>query len=82
MSATLTSRQAEFLSLIAQGMHRAQIAEHCFVSPTTVSTTLSFARQRLEAKTLAHAVAIAIRHDLLVLGPDGIAFVANDSPAP
>ena len=82
MSAALTSRQLEFLSLTAQGMQRTQIAKHCFVAPATVSTTLALTRQRLGARTLPQAIAIAIRSDLLVLGPDGITFVANDSLAP
>ena len=81
MKVELTSRQTEFLALIAQGMQRNQIAECCFCAPATVSKTLDNARGRLGAKTLPEAVAMAISSDLLVLGADGIAFAPNDSLA-
>ena len=53
----LTPRQEQFLSLVAEGKTRAQIADACDVSPWTVKSTLDEARQRLGARNLSQAVA-------------------------
>ena len=77
----LTNRQLEFLSLSAQGMRYSQIAAICFVQPDTVTKALDGARERLGARTLPQAVAIAITMDLLVLGANGIASAPNEVAA-
>lgn len=63
----LTPRQLEFLALVAQGMQRQEIAVRCYVVPKTVADTLDAARMRLGARTLAHAVAIAMNLELIVV---------------
>lgn len=57
----LTPRQAEVLALIAAGKTPKEIAKQLFVSPHTVKSTMDAVRQRLKAKSTAHAVALALR---------------------
>lgn len=58
---TLSGREQEVIQLLATGLNGEQIAERLVLSPETVKTHVRNAMQRLEAKTRAHAVALAIR---------------------
>lgn len=78
MSVSLTIRQLEFLSLSARGMQRPEIAACCFVAVSTVKQTLDEARDRLGARTLPQAVAIAIAFELLAVDGAGFAYPASD----
>lgn len=67
----LTPRQLEILSLAGNGKRGPEIAEELFISPRTVEHTLESARERLQAKTNAQAVARAVVTEQLILGSDG-----------
>lgn len=53
----LTPRERQTLSLVAEGLTRAEIAERLGLQQSTVRTHLEHARARFEAHTLAEAVA-------------------------
>jgi DNA-binding NarL/FixJ family response regulator len=57
---TLSGREQEVVELLADGLNGEQIAERLVLSPETVKTHVRNAMQRLDARTRAHAVAIAI----------------------
>ena len=65
--ATLVLRSCEvaFLADSAEGLTFGEIARKRGVSADTVKTRLKKARRRLGAKNTAHAVAIALRGDVL-----------------
>lgn len=75
----LSRRQVEFLALAARGMNRDQIASACCVSPWTVKDYLAAARETLDARNTAHAVAKSVALGLIVLDADGHASVAASS---
>lgn len=57
----LTAREAEILALVADGLESRQIAGELFVSPDTVRTHVANVLTKLNARTRAQAVAIAVR---------------------
>ena len=64
-SAVLSPRQRTALTLTAVGMTGPKAAEAMDVSHETVKSHLKEARHRLGASTVAHAVAIALRQELI-----------------
>ena len=58
---SLSAREKEVLSLLAQGLTGVEIAERLYLSPETVRTHVRNAMEKLEANTRVHAVAIALR---------------------
>ena len=66
----LSSREVAFLADSADGLTFDQIARKHGVSAETVKTRLTKARQRLGAKNTAHAVAIALRGNVLPRRPN------------
>jgi len=56
----LTDREREIMTLVASGLHGADIAEELFLSPETVKSHVHNAMGKLGAHTRAHAVAIAL----------------------
>ena len=56
----LTDREREIMSLVASGLHSADIAERLFLSPETIKSHVRNAMGKLGAHTRAHAVAIAL----------------------
>ena len=61
----LTSREIEYLSLIALGYHNPQIAEILEVSYYTVKKTLELIFNKLNASDRASAVSIGYIHQIL-----------------
>ena len=61
----LTAREAEILHLIAEGLSNKQIATRLYLSVETVKSHAAAIHRKLGASSRAHAVAIALRHDLL-----------------
>lgn len=57
----LTPREREILHLVAQGLTGEAIAKRLFIAPETVRTHLRNSSTKLEARTRAHAIAIALR---------------------
>ena len=62
---SLSSRQREVLALVAQGATDSEIAQQLCLSVDTVAWHVKEIRCRLDARSRAHAVALAMRHDLL-----------------
>ena len=61
----LTPREREVLGLLAEGMTSAEAAAHLGLSTETVETHVRRALRKLGARSRTHAVALAIRLDLL-----------------
>jgi two-component system nitrate/nitrite response regulator NarL len=61
----LTDREQEVLSLTAEGLTAPQIGERLYLSPTTVTTHLQNAYEKLGVSDRAAAVAEAMRRRLL-----------------
>jgi DNA-binding NarL/FixJ family response regulator len=57
----LSEIEKEILSLYARGMSRAEIARHTRLSANTVGHYLTTAKDKLHARSLAHAVYILSR---------------------
>jgi DNA-binding CsgD family transcriptional regulator len=65
LSAALTPRQRTALTLTAIGMTGPEAAEAMDISHQTIKGYLKDARRRLGASTVAHAVAIALRDEII-----------------
>ena len=63
---SLSNRQKEVLALVAQGATDSEIAQQLCLSVDTVSWHVKEIRCRLDAQSRAHAVALAMRYDLLL----------------
>ena len=61
----LSCREREILSLVAEGATDNEIAHQLSLSRETVSWYMKQIRGRLDARSRAHAVALALRSDLL-----------------
>ncbi len=61
----LTDRQREILTLVADGVCRQQIAATLHISLETVKSHLKAIRLRLGATNNAHAVASAMRRNMI-----------------
>jgi DNA-binding CsgD family transcriptional regulator len=61
----LSPREREILSMLAGGNTVAEIATDLYLSPFTVRTHVRNAKDKLQARTTAHAVAIALDEDAL-----------------
>lgn len=61
----LTEREREVLTLVAEGLSRAEIALRLHLSPATVKTHLGHAFEKLGVSDRASAVAAAIRRGLI-----------------
>jgi DNA-binding NarL/FixJ family response regulator len=61
----LTKRELEVLQLIADGEPNREIAQQLYVGEETVKPHVRNILARLQARSRAHAVAIALRHGLI-----------------
>ncbi|HEX6714322.1 MAG TPA: LuxR C-terminal-related transcriptional regulator [Thermoleophilaceae bacterium] len=61
----LSPREREVLSMLAGGNTVAEIANELYLSPFTVRTHVRNAKDKLQARTTAHAIAIAIDGDAI-----------------
>jgi DNA-binding CsgD family transcriptional regulator len=62
---SLSPRERQILALVAEGATDSEIARHLTLSRETVSWYVKQIRARLDARSRAHAVALALREDLL-----------------
>lgn len=60
----ITAREHDVLELVANGYSTAEIARELWITEDTVRTHIKRMLVRLEARTRAHAVAIAFREGL------------------
>lgn len=65
----LSRREREVLTLIATGADRQEIAEELTISVATVRTHVRNLLRKLNARNRAHAIALAMQHDLIELPP-------------
>ncbi|MFA5845164.1 MAG: response regulator transcription factor [Coriobacteriia bacterium] len=66
---SLTERELEVLTLVAQGLSNDGIAKHLFISPTTAKTHVSRVMMKLDARDRAQLVVMAYESGLVVPGP-------------
>jgi len=60
---TLTQRENEVLELLAEGLRQEEIAERLVISPKTVATHIQRILSKLEVRSRAQAVSLALRED-------------------
>jgi DNA-binding CsgD family transcriptional regulator len=60
----ITARELDVLELVAEGHTTSEIARALWITEDTVRTHIKRLLSRLEARTRAHAVAIAFREGL------------------
>jgi DNA-binding CsgD family transcriptional regulator len=65
VASELTRREADVLTLLAEGFTYEEIGRRLAISPETARTHLQKASERLGASTRTHAVATAIRLGLI-----------------
>ncbi len=66
---SLSNREREIMSLLAEGMTGEEVADRLFLSSETVKTHVRNAMNKLEARNRVHAIAIALRQGEIAL-PD------------
>ena len=66
---SLTVREREVLSLLAEGREQAEIASRLFITPKTVATHIQRILSKLGVRSRAQAVAVAHRERLVQLPP-------------
>lgn len=64
---SLTQREREILSSLADGLGNKQIAARLGISPSTVKTHVEMLFDKLDVTSRAEAVAVAVRRGLLFL---------------
>lgn len=67
--ATLTERELEILTLVAQGLSNDEIATTLFISPATSKTHVSRVMMKLHARDRAQLVVMAYEAGLVIPGP-------------
>jgi DNA-binding NarL/FixJ family response regulator len=60
---TLTQRESEVLDLLAEGLRQEEIADRLVISPKTVATHIQRILGKLEVRSRAQAVSLALREE-------------------
>jgi DNA-binding NarL/FixJ family response regulator len=66
LRSTLTTREAEVLQLLANGLSNLEIARRLVITQETAKTHVGHLLRKMEAHSRAHAVAVGFRHNLLI----------------
>jgi two-component system, NarL family, response regulator LiaR len=74
---TLSGREREILSLLANGWSNRRIAEECFLSLNTVRTHVQNVLVKLGVHSKLEAVAFALEHQVVTAGASGPAWAGN-----
>jgi DNA-binding NarL/FixJ family response regulator len=82
LASQLTSREADVLSLIAQGLSTADVARKLFVSTATVRSHVHHILQKLAVRSRTQAVAVAYEAGLFSLAMDGCDCGCGPRPSP
>jgi NarL family two-component system response regulator LiaR len=61
----LTTREAEVLQMIADGLLNKQIAQRLYLSPETIKSCVAAICMKLDATNRAHAASIGLRFGLI-----------------
>lgn len=61
----LTEREVEVLQHIADGLENVEIGEIFDIHPNTVGNYMTIIREKLRAKSRHHAIAIAMRKEII-----------------
>ncbi len=61
----VTARELDVLELISAGLGNREIGERLFLSEETVKSHIRHILAKLQARSRAHAVALAFRHGLI-----------------
>ena len=64
---SLSNREREIMSLLAEGLTGEEVADRLFLSAETVKTHVRNAMNKLEARNRVHAIAIALRQGEIAL---------------
>lgn len=64
---SLTDRQLEILCLYSMGLKRPDIAALLHLQPITVDSHMENIRARLETRSIAHSIIVAISRDMLAI---------------
>jgi DNA-binding CsgD family transcriptional regulator len=67
----LSGKELTVLGELARGSSTEEIAERMYVSPHTVRTHVKNGMRKLEARTRAHAVAIALSEGAITMAAEG-----------
>ena len=67
---SLSNREREIMSLLAEGLTGEEVADRLFLSAETIKTHVRNAMNKLEARNRVHAIAIALRQGEIAL-PQG-----------
>jgi DNA-binding CsgD family transcriptional regulator len=70
-TARLSGKERSVLRELARGLSTDQVAQLLVVSPHTVRTHIKNGMRKLDARTRAHAVAIALSEGAIEFEPDG-----------
>jgi two-component system response regulator MtrA len=62
---SLTKRELEILTLLAEGQDQRQIAATLYISPKTVGTHIQHILDKLDVRSRSQAIALAYREDLV-----------------
>jgi DNA-binding NarL/FixJ family response regulator len=66
LGSTLTTREAEVLQLLADGLSNLEIARRLVITEETAKTHVGHLLRKLGSRSRAHAVAVGFRHNLLI----------------
>lgn len=77
MKRQLTPREKEVLNLASQGNTSKEIGEHLFISAWTVRVHVISLRNKLDAKSITHAVRLGIENGDIALSDEAAKYIGT-----